>query len=145
MTKSAMKTCSKCGIVKPITEFYKNHRTTSGHVNKCKDCTKSDVRKYRRDNPSVQERDRMRGSRQPAGYLREYREKYPKKYAAHNAVNNAVRDGRLHKGSSCEICGSSFSISGHHDDYNRPLEVRWLCSLCHCRWHAENGEALNPF
>ena len=140
-----MKICFKCKAEKPLSEFYKHSRMADGHLNKCKTCAKCDVRKHRRDNPSVQEYDRGRGNRQTAEYLRGYREKYPAKYAAHNAVNNAVRDGRLHKASFCEICGSSFCIEGHHDDYKKPLEVRWLCSMCHSRWHAKNGEALNPF
>lgn len=60
----------------------------------------------------------------------------PEKRAAHIAVGNAVRDGVLVKG-PCERAaegGCSTRIEAHHDDYSKPLEVRWLCS----RHHAEH-------
>jgi hypothetical protein len=55
----------------------------------------------------------------------------PDKRAAHIAVNNAVRDGRLTKG-PCEVCGATVGVDAHHDDYAKPLKVRWLCHPCHC-------------
>lgn len=55
----------------------------------------------------------------------------PEKYRAHNAVSNAVRDGYLVRPLFCEECGSGVRIQAHHDDYSKPLEVRWLCTRCH--------------
>lgn len=135
------KRCFKCGEEKPLSEFYKHPRMADGHLGKCKSCTKEDVRQRRLENPAVQEYDRKRGSRQSKDYLRKYREENPAKYAAHTAVNNAIRDGKLVKQTSCEECSSEFAVEGHHDDYTKPLEVRWLCALCHRRWHALHGEA----
>lgn len=139
-----MKKCFKCGAEKPYTEFYKHPRMADGHLNKCKECTKTDVKERRATNPAVQEYDRMRGNRQNTGYLAGYRKRYPKKYSAHQSVAWAVKSGRLVNPGICG-CGSTFHVEAHHDDYDKPLEVRWLCSLCHKRWHAEYGEALNSF
>ena len=35
-----MKECSKCGIEKPLTEFYKDRQKKNGHRSQCKSCTK---------------------------------------------------------------------------------------------------------
>lgn len=73
-----------------------------------------------------------------------YREANANKYRSHLAVNNALRDGRLSKPNACEDCGTQDTrILGHHDDYAKPLDVRWLCPACHIAWHRENGEAAN--
>ena len=53
----------------------------------------------------------------------------PEKYKARTAVGNAVRDGRLAK-MPCEVCGIS-KVQAHHDDYSKPLDVRWLCQRHH--------------
>lgn len=138
------KKCFRCGEVKSLSEFYRHPRMADGHVNKCKDCNKMDVAKNRRKKIDYyREYDRKRGSRQTSERLKKYRAENPGKYKAQNAVNNALRDGRMAKPSGCEQCGSDFALHGHHDDYSKPLEVRWLCAACHHQWHAEHGEAKN--
>jgi ribosomal protein S27AE len=62
---------------------------------------------------------------------RRYRAENPEKYAAHTAVGNAIRDGLLQKRPTCEQCHRGGRIEAHHDDYSKPLEVRWLCPPCH--------------
>lgn len=136
------KKCFKCGELKPLADFYKNKRMKDGHVNKCKTCNKKDVANHRSENiDKIREYDRRRGNRQSDSYLKEWREKYPKKYKAHNMVNNQKRAGNLHD-EPCEICGIK-NVVAHHDDYEKPLNVRWLCQAHHKQWHAENGEGKN--
>ncbi len=48
---------------------------------------------------------------------------------AYNRVFWALRVGELTRG-SCEVCGE-MPAQAHHDDYERPLDVRWLCPVHH--------------
>ena len=75
-----------------------------------------------------QEKHRLDSARQ--------REKFPDEIKAKSMVNHAIRDGKLNR-SPCEVCGAE-PAQGHHDDYNHPLKVRWLCQSCHAKWHREN-------
>jgi len=62
---------------------------------------------------------------------------------ASQQVNEAKKLGDL-KPTLCEKCGKGpyesgrLVVVGHHDDYNFPLVVRWLCHLCHASWHKDN-------
>lgn len=60
---------------------------------------------------------------------------------AHDRVLTAVLRGRLVK-QPCEVCGSKDSCA-HHDDYAKPLDVRWLCRNHHAQHHVAHGRALN--
>lgn len=57
------------------------------------------------------------------------RARYPLKATARNAVSNGLRDGKLTR-EPCEVCGDP-DTQAHHDDYSKPLEVRWLCFKHH--------------
>jgi hypothetical protein len=128
------KVCFKCNQEKPLSAYYRHPQMAGGHLNKCKECKKEDVRGNRKAKLAYyREYDRERGSRQSPEYCKEYLAKYPEKYKTHNAVNNAVRDGRLVK-APCIICGAS-KAHGHHDNYGRPLDVVWLCAAHHKQRH----------
>ena len=64
---------------------------------------------------------------------------------SHDIVEKAILAGRLVNPGSCETCRVSgtfvdgrSAIQAHHDDYNAPLQVRWLCQGCHHEWHKHN-------
>jgi len=57
----------------------------------------------------------------------------PEAYQAHQAITDAIKDGRLTR-KSCEVCNAD-SVDAHHDDYSRPLDVRWLCRKHHMQVH----------
>jgi len=140
-----MKQCFKCKKDKPLNDFYKHPKMADGRVNKCKECNKLDVRENRKRRIEYYRAyDNQRGSRQTEEYRRRYKANNPIKNGARTMVGNAIRDGKLKKPDTCEACGDNHRrIHGHHDDYAKPLEVRWLCPPCHFAWHGEHGEAAN--
>ena len=139
-----MKECFKCKEEKPLSAFYRHPQMKDGRVNKCKECNKRDVRENRKGKIEYYRAyDRERGNRQDAEYRKRYQQDNPIKCGARTMVSNSVRDGKLKRGEICESCGGSGGLHGHHDDYAKPLEVRWLCCPCHFTWHAKYGQGLN--
>lgn len=62
---------------------------------------------------------------------------YPRK--AKQLLDTAIRNGTIKRKSRCEECGTKDKrIEAHHDDYTKPLQVRWLCTTCHRQWHQYN-------
>lgn len=96
--------------------------------------------KWRRENP---ERDReirrasyRRNAEKIAQRNLEKRSKEREKACARTAVARALASGTLVRG-SCEVGGDCFGrIEAHHDDYSKPLEVRWICKGHHMRMHS---------
>ena len=57
----------------------------------------------------------------------------PKKLLACRIVNDARRKGIL-TALPCEICGE-IQAEAHHHDYDKPLDVKWLCRKHHRAYH----------
>lgn len=55
------------------------------------------------------------------------------KKLARVAVQKAIQKGALVP-KPCEVCGF-FRAEAHHDDYTKPLQVRWLCNTHHDEHH----------
>ena len=138
------KECFKCGAIKPLTEFYKHSAMGDGHLNKCKECTKNDVSKYRLENIEkirAYDRDRSQNPERikaTAETTRAWRFEDKRRTTAHNAVARAIKKGDLVR-SPCIRCGEDKSLA-HHEDYDKPLEVMWLCQPCHKQRHKELKE-----
>lgn len=51
--------------------------------------------------------------------------------SVHKELNLAVKYGRVDKPLLCEECHNEEYLEAHHDDYTKPLEVKWYCRSCH--------------
>jgi len=123
------KLCSSCNERKPRSEFAKNRNHTEGLTYICRACDIAQTKAWRKENP-----DRVKRNRQASN------QRHPEKQRARWLLIAAVREGRVIKPTRCEDCGTEFSwagsIHGHHTDYSKPLDVRWLCQRCHTAEHA---------
>ena len=145
---TSVKTCFKCGAEKPLTDFYKHPMMGDGHLNKCKECTKADTKRNRRDKIDYyREYDIQRYRENPERrdkVLAWYRRKTQNSPAMKRAVymvELAVKRGDIIK-RPCEVCGDPKS-EAHHCDYLKPFDVMWLCRSHHIQWHHDNGPGLN--
>jgi len=58
------------------------------------------------------------------------------KVFAKNQVMIEIRKGNIKRPHYCSKCGKfGLRIEGHHEDYDKPLEVIWLCRACHRKEH----------
>jgi hypothetical protein len=69
-------------------------------------------------------------------YIMGFMRKTPPPKLAQIKVKYAVDNGVLEKPCCCEQCGNiNQNLHGHHEDYSKPLKVKWLCPKCHKRQH----------
>jgi len=153
-----LKICFKCGLEKPRTEFYRHSEMGDGLLGKCKECTKQDVQKnytarrvqyleYERGRATLPHRVAARaeyakteaGKKSHRKSLLLSDRKWPEKRIGRYATGNAIRDGRLTR-QPCETCGGT-PAQAHHEDYSRPLDVRWLCREHHAAHHRAQRQA----
>jgi hypothetical protein len=149
MPEQAYKCCTRCGEEKPLEQFYANRRSRDGKQSACKPCMKAAKNAWeKRNRDKVNARKRRYYQRRPEVVRRhvdKWTAKYPERRQAAIHVMHALRDGKLKRGSRCERCAREGRIEGHHRDYSKPLEVEWLCPVCHEVADEERrcAEALN--
>jgi hypothetical protein len=69
--------------------------------------------------------------------------KWPLKNKARGIVQTAIANGSLLR-QPCEKCGS-LNAEAHHEDYSKPLDVVWLCSVHHALRHRElKAQGVSP-
>lgn len=98
---------------KLCTKCNKEPRRAGGKQRWCKSCHNIYIREFRK-NYSYTEEDRLKNNAR--SYLRVY-----------------IRRGKVARG-LCEVCGDPKTV-GHHNDYTKPLQVKWLCKKHHLEIH----------
>lgn len=164
-----MKRCSKCKESKELSEFSRDRTKSDGYYSSCKICLHKVNQAYRDKSKakialknkqySLAHPERIRkASREwyqrnrdlakerrkyiPEVAKRNNQERYlmnPEKIKARVAVYHAVKKGKLIKPSNCSNCTLSTKLQAHHPDYEKRLDVEWLCGNCHGLRHRKDG------
>lgn len=139
MTNKA--TCKKCLETKQHSEFKRNWRVEGGIYPVCKACESKRRKAFYMANRERLAADAKEYRKTPAGKAAHKKAVYnyaDKVDRAGTKVGSAIRRGDLIKPDECSVCGSkppSGEIHAHHDDYSKPLDVRWVCRACHMAIH----------
>lgn len=127
--------CHKCGEDKTDKDFYK------WDLYKCKICRKKWERarypsrkkylhKYYVEWYSNPE-NKIAHYESSKKSIKEWRNKNKEKVYAHGVLNRALHNGKIDRPDRCSKCFCEEKLHAHHPDYNKPLEVIWLCRSCH--------------
>jgi hypothetical protein len=138
------KRCKRCGLNKEEKLFYRHRESRDGLLHICKLC-KRKYEKSRHSAPSKfiyeQKRSKMpsRKSKQ-IEYQRVTRKRFPKKWYCRKKVQLALYHGVLVRG-VCLVCGD-VKTEAHHDDYRKPLDVKWFCRKHHLEYEGKHSNKL---
>lgn len=72
------------------------------------------------------------------------RTKHKLENAARKYLWECIKKGRIVRPSICEECKRECKPQGHHPDYSKKLEVRWLCRACHLKMHGYQIRVVRP-
>ena len=121
--------CCECGKSKPVEEFHFRNKTLSTRNAYCKDCHLERMRRY-----STEWKSNPEFLRRRAAISRKSAASHKTEVTARDIVSNGLRRGTIVPLDRCERCEHDFSEfrrEAHHEDYDKPLGVEWLCSRCH--------------
>ena len=137
------KRCSKCKVVKPLSEFYKNRKNNSGVHCWCKDC-KMDYQKEYSKRPEVKARAkeyellpkvkarRAKYSLRPD--VKERRKKYSKENRrVYGIMPKQKQQMILDQDGKCDICGNELDMGKYtHIDHDHKTGIvrGVLCRNC---------------
>ena len=116
--------CSKCKTEKgSFIKYAKNKQKTQYYY--CRFCNTERAKKYR--NTKI-------GAKNIREAVARSIKKHQWKQDARVKLNYQLKVGNIKK-ENC-LCGSK-ETQAHHDDYLKPLEIRWLCRPCHADEHRQ--------
>ena len=146
LPKLTPRVCKSCGLSKFMSDFYRQKDMKDGYLIVCKACSISARTLYSRTlKGRASKKKSMAKYRSTPGGAELHRitnSKYSKnnrtKIEAHQAVKRAIYSGAL-KPEPCEVCGEKVAHA-HHDDYTKPLSVRWLCPFHHVQHHKGSAQ-----
>ena len=122
-----------------------NHEKILGWARKWKKQNPEKVKEYRRRWNLKHGDEKNRWNREHPEKAEEarrrFRSNHPERNVVYCRVQRGIKNGRVQRPGTCSQCGTiNALIEGHHVDYNRPYDLRWLCHPCHMGLHREGKQ-----
>ncbi len=119
-------TCKKTKVEAALMKHYKYIRKDGTEVQKylCRECNRNKSRSWYKNNKA-----------RAKEIIKKSEMRYPEKQQARILLNYAVKTMLVNKPEQCQDCKRKEPLQGHHNDYNKPLIVEWLCTNCHSNRH----------
>jgi hypothetical protein len=144
-----VKECTRCHLVLPLDQFYKSKRYIDKHLCHCKQCAKKEMKEFRKRNPIYfQEYEKNRQllperRKSQVESKKGWNKRNPEKRRCINMVGDRVYRKKIIKPIFCQKCGViPKRMEGHHDDYKKPFDIKWLCLECHRKIHKSKRRSL---
>lgn len=129
--------CSKC---KTTENLMPNPYATTTHINgtimgyfKCRPCNASKARNYRKTKA---------GKKSIYNANKKQYQINGNKWRARALLNYHLKKGHIIRPTKCSKCRKLCTPDGHHSDYSKPLEVKWLCRQCHSLFHTQSNSVM---
>lgn len=149
MTENKEKVCTQCKEPKSFDNYFKDLRGRFGLVAICKVCRSASASKYNLDHReelvSVRYEQRQRHKERIRAYKKSPKGKAVAKRTVAKNLNAEKsrkyymkRKYKLVIPDHCQRCEETANLEAHHEDYNKPMDVIYLCKRCHTDEHMIN-------
>jgi hypothetical protein len=145
-----LKRCKKCTAEYKHQHYLKQKERYKERAKRYREENDEHVRKIRKEYREKHKEELRRKSRERITSergrelnrlrSRKYREKQEGKLkdTARTYLYFAIRGGKVIRPDKCSVCGEKCKPEAHHKDYNKPLDVVWVCKHCHENIHHPN-------
>jgi hypothetical protein len=89
------------------------------------------VRRNRESRTAYAKKYYQRNKKHCCELAKKYRQEDPEKINARGKLAAAIKTGKIIRSDHCQRCGLICKPHGHHPNHRKPLEVIWLCTVCH--------------
>ena len=140
-TGSRMRLCKECSIInvkKLRKNYYENNKDKEKESKKIwNENNKERIKEnwqiwYEKNKKRINDKRKTpEGLKKRREGTKKYKKKYPEKVKA--CIMSRIIP--IPKNKLCEDCKINFALEKHHKDYEKPLEVEFLCKKCHTKRH----------
>jgi recombination endonuclease VII len=122
-SETMSKACTKCGVVKPFSEFYKQSAKAGGFHSWCQDCCQAKQRAYRLSDDGRAGAERRRSEGRGAAATRKYR---------YGLTPEGLASLLADQGHACAVCSDEITLTDAHVDHDHSCcpKRRKTCGKC---------------